>query len=481
MNTHGETLAHVAFGVTLLLLSVGLSLGARSPQARRRFQLTSWIAATALLIHAGLVAGPWLDSYKNQLYAIEWLLIALSLIHGVVSLAFNSIVSVDGHERAPAIVQNALVFGVFGLVSTIVFPGQLLATSAVGAVIMGFALQDTLSNFFAGLALQIDRPFKPGHWIEVGPFQGRVVGITWRATKIQTKQGNLIVVPNNVVGKEAINNYSEPAAPTRLFVEVGADYGVPPNTVRDAMLAAMKRCRRVLATPEADVVVTDFGASAIVYHARFWVQDFSQDARARDEVRTAIYYEFRRRNIEIPWPIQVEYSREEAPRDSPARREEFARRLAGVPIFASLNDDAHQALAADAVEHLFARGETIVQEGAAGASMFVVLEGRVAVVVGPEAREVALTDAGGYFGEMSLLTGEPRTASVVARTDTRVLELSSAAFGAWVRNRPDALEAIALIADRRRRQLEETKAIPVPVTAEAPVSLRERMRRFLGL
>lgn len=474
-------MVHVWFSVSLAAAGLGLALLARTPLTRRRFRLTALIALAALGIHLGVSAGPWLAQYANQLDTIKRLLLDLALIHGVITLMFNSLLAVDDYERAPAIVQNALVFGLFGLVSTIKFPGQLLATSAVGAVIMGFALQDTLSNFFAGLALQIDRPFKPGHWIEVGPFQGRVVGITWRATKIQTKQGNLIVVPNNIVGKEAINNYSEPAAPTRLFVEVGAAYGTPPNDVRDAMLAAMQRCRRVLAAPEADVVVTDFGASAIVYHARFWVDDFSQDARARDEVRTAIYYEFHRRNIEIPWPIQVEYSREEVPRDTPVRREEFARRLAALPIFAALDGDAHRALAAEAVEHLFARGETIVHEGAAGASMFVVLDGSVAVEVGPDRRQVAVTEAGGYFGEMSLLTGDPRTASVVARVDTRVLELSSAAFGSWVRTRPEALEAIAATAASRRRELDDTRALPATALVEAPVSLLEKMRRFLGL
>jgi small-conductance mechanosensitive channel len=128
--------------------------------------------------------------------------------------------------------------------------------------------------------------------------------ITWRATKIQTKAGNLVIVPNNIVGKEAISNYSEPTAPTRVFVEVGAGYQHPPNVVRDAMVAAMRRCPRVLAEPSPDVVMVDFGASALIFHARFWVNDFSLDTRAKDEVRTAIYYEFRRRQIEIPWPIQ---------------------------------------------------------------------------------------------------------------------------------------------------------------------------------
>lgn len=453
----------------------------RNSRIRRRLRLTTVLAATVIVLHVVGTNTLWLGQSAPQVATFKQLLFALVVIHGLVTLMFNPWGSESAAERAPGIVQNALVLGVFALFATIKFPGQLLATSAVGAVIMGFAVQDTLSNFFAGLALQIDRPFKPGHWIEVGPFQGRVKEITWRATKIQTKAGNLVIVPNNIVGKEAINNYSEPAAPTRLFVEVGAGYQHPPNVVRDAMMAAMKRCSRVLAEPRPDVVMTDFGASALIFHARFWVNDFSQDTRAKDEVRTAIFYEFGRRQIEIPWPIQVEYSREETPRDTPERRDRCVRAIAAVPVFAQLPPEGQQAMAHAAVERLFARGEAVVTEGDAGASMFVVLDGSVAITVGPDRREVAVTEAGGYFGEMSLLTGEHRTATVSAREDTTVLEISSHAFGTYIRSNPALLDGIADAASRRRRELDAVKQAPGATTAPAAASLLDRMKRFFGI
>ncbi len=465
----------------LLAAAVLLSLAVRNGWMRRRLRLTAILAALSLTLHLGLTTGPWLAPWAAQVAVIARLLLALAVIHGLVTLALNPWFREGAPERAPGIVQNAFVLGAFGLVATLAFPGQLLATSAVGAVIMGFAVQDTLSNFFAGLALQIDRPFKPGHWIEVGAFQGRVKEITWRATKIQTKAGNLVVVPNNIIGKEAISNYSEPIAPTRLFVEVGAGYQHPPNVVRDAIMVAMRRCPRVLADPRPDVIMTDFGASALIYHARFWVSDFSQDGRARDEVRTAIWYEFNRRQIEIPWPIQIEYSREEAPRDTPDRRALFARRIGEVAVLSSLPEEARHALAAAAVERLFARGEAVVTEGEAGASMFLVLEGSVAVTVGADRREVAVTTAGGYFGEMSLLTGEARTATVTAREDTTVLEIPADAFGAVIRSSPALLEAVAQAAAARRQALESVRSAEGAAVAPHAASMLERMRRFFRI
>lgn len=473
--------SHFYTSLGLLAAAVLLALVVKNAWIQRRLRLTTILAATAVGLHLALLSGPWLGAYVTQFVVFERLILALGLIHGLTTVVFNPWLTHGAPERAPGIVQNALVLGVFAVFATVAFPGQLLATSAVGAVIMGFAVQDTLSNFFAGLALQIDRPFKPGHWIEVGPFQGRVKEITWRATKIQTKAGNLVVVPNNIVGKEAINNYSEPSSPTRLFVEVGAGYQHPPNVVRDAMIAAMRRCPRVLTEPRPDVVMMDFGASALIFHARFWVNDFSQDTRAKDEVRTAIYYEFRRRDIEIPFPIQVEYSRESAPGETPERREQYARALAAVPIFATLPADGQVAIALAAVERLFARGEAIVTEGEAGDSLFVVLDGSVAITVGVERREVAVTEAGGYFGEMSLLTGEARTASVTARQDTSVLEIPAAAFATYVREHPSVLEAIATTATARRRELDDVKQAPGAPQAPLPASLLTRMRKFFRI
>jgi small-conductance mechanosensitive channel len=470
----------VTASLALLVVTAGFMFIAKNPALHRRLRLTLGLSAAVIAAYAIRTWAPVPDLVEG-IAKVERLILILGLIHGVLTLLFHPWFSGHSVERAPGIVQGALVISVFLVVVTLFYPEQLFAASAVGAVVVGFALQDTLGNFFAGLALQIDRPFKPGHWIEVGAFQGRVTDITWRATRIQTKTGNLVIVPNNIIGKEAITNYSEPAAPTRLFVEVGTGYEVPPNVVRDAIETALAGCSRVLSTPEPDVVLTDFGASALIFRVRFWVQEFEQDERARDQVRTAIYYELRRRNIEIPWPIQIEYQRTETPKDPVAEQARHSRQIAAVPIFATLGPEVHAALAAAATERLFGDGEMVVREGNPGASMFLVVEGAVAITVGPERREVAVTRAGGYFGEMSLLTGDNRSATVTARGDCTLLEITADAFGAHVRGNPSVLEAFAEAALQRRGELEAVKAAPGATPASAKASLLARMRQFFKL
>lgn len=476
--------AHWVAAAALAAAQAILILVVRNRAVRRRLLFSAAVAIAAAVLHLlarELPAVAWLGGAGGRL---EQLFLAFSAVTAAVALVFNPWFVEAKSARAPAIVQDALIVLFVAGAAAVVFSVSsfnVLTGSAIVAAIIGFALQETLGNAFAGIAIQIERPFRVGDWIAAGEHLGRVTEVTWRATKILTKAGNMTIVPNSQMAAHAIQNYSEPSTPTRIEIEVGADYRTPPNEVREAMLAAMRQARYVLADPPSEVLLWDFGASAIVYRARFWIDDFSQDGRAKDAVRTAVYYEFRRRGIEIPWPIQVEYKRQDVPVDSPARRDRFARAIASVPVLAGLPEDAHRALAAIADERLFAGGEAIVREGEPGASMFIVTRGRVAIMVGADRREVAVTEAGGYFGEMSLLTGDPRTATVVARGDCTVLEISADAFRAYVHGRPEVIDQLAEAASRRRDELDQARAGAGPAAAASPASLRARMLAFFGL
>ena len=385
-------------------------------------------------------------------------------------------------DRYPAILQDFIVIGLLVLVATLVFHDKLLTTSAVSAVVIGFALQDTLGNAFAGLAIQSERPFNVGHWIRVGDFEGRVAEVTWRATKLRTKAGNFVVVPNNIVSKEAITNYSEPSTQCRVEVEVGASYLASPNTVKSAIAEALANSSRALTMPAPDVVLAAFDSSAINYRVRFWIQDYERDEAARDEVRSAIYYAFARHGIEIPWPIQVQYEKAWEEQDPAAQVHERGRLLGRVDLFAGLSDEARREIAGAIRSRTFGDGESIVRQGEPGESMFIIASGRAVVALEPDRREVATIEGGGYFGEMSLLTGEPRTATVIARGDTVVLEIGADLFRHLGMTSPQAIEQVGVAAAARRVELEKVRAAGTgAAVADAPAGFLSRMRRFLRL
>ncbi len=476
-----------ALAATLFVWSVSLNR-----LVTRKLKLSIFLLAGYVLFHLALLlrpelAGvgpllstPTLADLSSPIRPFERLALAAAIINLLVLGLINPLRHDRVRDGFPAIVQDAIVIGMLVLVGTFVFREELLTTSAVGAVVVGFALQDTLGNAFAGLAIQSERPFYVGHWIKVGDFEGRVAEVTWRATKLRTKSGNFIIVPNNIIAKEAIVNYSEPAVPTRLEVEVGVSYNAPPPLVKATMLEAMGQAAYVLKTPAPDVLLIHFDASSMNYRARFWVGDFEFDDEARDQVRTAIHYAFARRGIEIPYPIQVEYSREWPQQDAEAARRSREEMLAGVDIFATLSGEQRAGIAAAAVTRTYGNGEAIVRQGESGSSMFVVSSGHVSVVIEPERREVAKIDVGGYFGEMSLLTGAPRTATVVARGEVMVLELDADVFRRLGEHSPQALEQIGLAAVTRRAELDRVRAASTgPAVADAPATFLARMKKFL--
>lgn len=415
------------------------------------------------------------------LAAIARLALVLAIVNAAVALLVNPWKDDRPSDRFPAIVQDFAVLVIFVVIGTLLLREQLLTTSAVGAVVVGFALQDTLGNLFAGLAIQIEKPYRVGHWIHIGDRDGQVQEITWRATKLRTKDGEFLIVPNSTMSKDSVLNFSEPTAENIVSVDVGSSYTTPPNEVKAAIAAAIENAPLALKAPQPKVLISGFGPSSIDYRAYFWVHDYGLEREARDEVRSAIWYEFRRRNIEIPFPIQVEYSREESPAYTEADVASAVRHLAAVDLLAPLDENARRSLAAEA-PRLFAAGEPIVKQGAAGDSMFVVLTGQVRVMLEPSGQEVATIPAGGFFGEMSMLTGEPRTASVRAIGDASVLEISAAEFRKLALANPALLDHVAAVVASRRTGLEEARASASTVAApQTRQSFMARMRKFLAL
>ncbi len=407
-------------------------------------------------------------------------MLVLAVVNAAVALVANKWRNDRPNDRFPGIVQDAAVIALFIAIGTMLLREQLLTTSAVGAVVLGFALQDTLGNLFAGLAIQIEKPFRVGHWIQVDEREGQVHEITWRATKLRTKAGQFLIVPNSVIAKDPVLNFSEPTVPTRVEVEVGASYTTPPNEVKRAVLEAIANAPLAMRTPAPQVVVKGFGGSSIDYLALFWIEDYASDRLARDQVRTNIWYTFRRHNIEIPWPIQIQYERDEAPVRTEAHVVAAADRLGAIDLFATQTVDTRHRLAMAATHCLFAAGEAMVRQDAAGDSMFVILSGRARVTLEPSGQEVAITPAGGFFGEMSMLTGDRRTATVRALDDTQALEISAADFRELAVADPALLDHISSIVTTRRAGLDEARATAAAAAVpEAKQTLLARMRKFL--
>lgn len=469
----------VAFG--LFIVALLLRLTTLNRHVRGRLTVSAFSFAASGLIAVGLASGRLSQAMQDQLLTLQPLLVVFGAINGLVAVIINPWRADRVPDRFPRIVQDAIVIGVFAFMATLLLQDRIFAATAAGAVVIGLALQGTLGNLFAGLAIQIEKPFRVGHWVQIANADGQVSEVTWRATKIRTKAGNFVVVPNGKLADDIIVNYSEPTLESRIEVEVGATYDAPPNRVKSVILAAIQDEPLVSKARQPEVLVVDFAASSVNYRIRVWCDDFAADERLRDRIRTAVWYAFKRERIEIPFPMQVEYSRQDVPLTT-ALDADGAAALGNVAIFASLEPEAKQALQGAAVAGPYPAGAAIVRQGDAGASMFVIVRGEVVVTIEPGRQEVAKIAAGGYFGEMSLLTGAPRNATVTACSDSEIIEIAADPFRRFVLANPAAVNQVGAAVAARQEELEERRAAAGPaVTIEAPENLIDRIRRFLSL
>ena len=474
---------HLIAGTAALVAAVAIWGLTLNRIVRRKLRLSIFLFGIYAAAHLVFALRPaFMPRIDTDFYSFERLAFAAALINLLVVSLINPLRADRVPDRFPSIVQDAIVIGMLMLIATFAFGEKFLATSAVSAVVLGFALQDTFGNAIAGLAIQSEKPFNIGHWVRVGDFEGRVAEVSWRATRLRTKTGNFIVLPNNIVSKEAIVNYSEPVSPTRITVQVGAAYDAPPNRVKAVIHEAIANCPLVLAAPAAQVVLAKFDTSSINYDVKFWIDDFEIDDKARDQVHSAIYYAFRRRNIEIPYPTQVEMSRDLPAQDVQAQSVERESLISAVDLLSSLSPEHRKMIAASTTTLQFADGEAIVRQGTPGDSMFIVCSGKAAVMLEGQRTPIATIEQGGYFGEMSLLTGDPRTATVVAQGDVVALEIGAEVFRQLADLNPRAVEQVGVAAAARRAELEGVRAsIQAAAVVEAPTSFMSRMRKFLRI
>jgi len=467
--------------VALLLFTLILRAATASRRIRGKLLTSCVLFATSAGAAALLKYAPLTPAVVDQIHTANPLLITFGVINVLVVLVINPWRHDRVPEQFPTIVQDAIVIGAFALAAILFMQEKILATTAVGAVVLGFALQDTLGNLFAGLAIQVEKPFRVGHWVTIAGTEGAVTEITWRATKIRTKAGNFVIVPNSVVAKETITNYSEPTQDTRLEVDVGASYDSTPNDVKAVIRDALRDEPLILHDREPDILMVDFAASAITYRVRVWTTDFSADMLVRDRVRALIYYTFRRHGIDIPYPIQVQLS--ELPATAPVAANVSPDTLDVVNIFAPLTADQRGRLLQGTRALVYAAGEPIVREGAHGSSMFLLMRGDAAVTLARTSGEVARLHDGDFFGEMSLLTGEPRTATVTAVTDCRLLEIGVEAFRRVALADPTIVEHVTAAVATRRAELDLHRATRTmaTVSAEPPHTFLARVRDFLKL
>lgn len=379
----------------------------------------------------------------------------------------------------------------------------LLASTALLTAVVGFALQGVLGNLLGGMSLHLTRSVVPGDWIRVGEDEGRVIETNWRETRLRTLGGHTIVVPNSVVSSTMVHNLSTPTPVRRHQLNVGASYSDAPGEVIAALEAAALQVPEVLRRPKPSAYVTAFQDYGINYVLRYWSKRYYDRVPVDGDVGRMIWYEFKRRGIEIPFPMSdkllndfmaVVYRQRKLPPED-GELERRGRILAASELFSKVlvdregkpllgSEDAGK-LAPELRFVRYTDGETLFTQGEEGENCFIVSRGKLKVSVAGEegiaACEIAIGERG-LVGEMSLLTGLPRTATVAAAGEAELLEVNRAAFTRLLGLRPEIPEKLAdLAADRARKNAAALDRLAAERKVDLSAALKREniLRRFL--
>ncbi|HEX6764408.1 MAG TPA: mechanosensitive ion channel family protein, partial [Polyangiaceae bacterium] len=370
------------------------------------------------------------------------------------------------------VIQALLYFGVamVSLRAVGVEPISLLTTSALLTAVLGFSMQETLGNLFAGLALQGQQSLNVGDWVRFadGPEGvGEVVEINWRATHFLTNNQVKIIVPNGVIARAVLRNYSRPTSLVRHDIEVLAPYDVSPERVRAVILEAIPGTPGVLAEPVPTVIVHQFSDSGVTYQVRYFIERYGDRDPIEGGVRQRILYAFRRATIDFPFPhrhllapgleVAVEHLAPPGTISKPAS--ELDARIARLEPFTGLDPKALAELAKGSRLLLFSPGEAIIRQGEKGAELYGLERGEVEILVTLKANEsvrVATLGRGAIFGEAALLTGGARTATIVALTECELLAVSRKAFQNAIQSNPALSEKLTQLLAGRMSHLSQT-------------------------
>ncbi len=383
----------------------------------------------------------------------------------------------------------------------------LLGASALLTAVVGFALQGVLGNLLAGMSLHVVRSVVPGDWVAIGDLEGEVIQTNWRETRLRTIAGHIMVVPNSTVAGATLHNMSRPTPLRRHKIPVGASYSDAPGDVIAALLDSAKAVPEVLREPAPSAFLVEYKDFGINYALRFWTNRYHDRTAVEGDVMRMIWYQFKRRGIEIPFPMSdkilndvvevIDHRRHQLPDDEEARRtvgdlmhsDFFSRLLVdekGAPL---LRPEQLTGIAASIRRVRYTKGETVFRQGEAGESCYVVVRGkargRVEYKDASQANEFDL-GAGALFGEMSLVTGLPRTATVLVNEEVELLEISKETFTILLGMRDDIPQILAkLVAERaehNRATLEKLQAMGSANVNESiqSASILKRFLRMLG-
>jgi small-conductance mechanosensitive channel len=482
-------------GVGALVTRVALR---NHPTRRLVGQVIFFVALTILLLYHGIVpyeAGPADASTLQRVFiglaeVVWWINAAWALIGFV-----RVFLIIEQQPREGRLMQDLIVGLIYlgAVLSVIAYVfsvpvGTLIATSGVFAIILGLAMQSTLSDVFSGIALNLGRPYAIGDWIVLSDgIEGRVVETNWRATYLLNGTNDLVVLPNSDLAKVRLTNLSSPDRSHGVTLTVRLMPTASPALISGVMHSVLLSSNSILLTPQGTVRVKSLDAQAVEIELVFRVADYSAAGAAKDEIFDLIYRHAKAAGLQLappPGTAGMPDARRPADAVSSPHRNTPLRLLDALPLFAPLTEDEKEALAATMSRRTYRKDEVVVEQGARLSALMVVRSGALVVTRREQERETELTRLapGDCFGEGGLLTGASEVGTIRALTFVVVYAIAQAGLASLMRDRHSIAEELGLTLSRRAEAQKHLFIRDEEISAAGPVpGLVARIRNLFDI
>ena len=505
LRAHADELLWILglfFAVVIVAALVNRFRPNQRPRLRRLVTVFA-LFAVATVASIGFDAAA-LPAWSSGVAVAAQILQAFTLVSLSATLVFA--VVLPGIGIVLPMIASDLIVGLGYVIVTLVIlsrngvnPTGALVSGAVVSAVLAISLQSTLGNVIGGIALQLDGSVREGDWIQLeNGKQGRVRSVRWRHTVIEARDFSTIVVPNAQLLATSITILGKRdgrPVPQRISVAFSVDLRVPPGRVIRVVTEALhgSSIENVADDPRPSVICTDLTKereSVAAYAVRYWILDPATEDPTSSRIRARIFTALQRAQISLASPPRGEHGSSEAAADTRAARqadERFAA-LKTVQLFRSLTDDELRTLAAGMSHAMYTTGEVVTRQGAAANWLYVLTAGTAEIRTTTERGRagvppeqpvvVAQVTAPDFFGEMSLMTGEPRSADVVATSDLECFRLGKDTFEAVLLARPDiATELSDKLASRRVELIAAREGLDASSMQAREASERDRILR----
>lgn len=422
-----------------------------------------------------------------------WMSIIISIVRFINYLIFSVALKKPNENEIASLLRTVFTIIIYIVTFFILFQTQypkidlapLFTGSAIVGIVVGLALQDTLGNLFSGIAIQADQSFQVGDIIKItNQGLGTVESVSWRGVKIRTFQNKLLVISNSVIGKETIEVAEKENLNARV-VRFNSLYTNSPAKVIQVVREAVRQVENVSPKRRPKVRIWNLGESGIEWEVKYWLTNYRKQNDTDALIRQRIWYAFQREDLDFAYPTRTIYTSRQEDKGEVfvETANEICERINNVQVFAPLSNEETAKIAENCSIRVFAPEEPIIQRGKADKSMFIIHRGMVNVQIMENGvpKTISTLRAGDFFGEMSLFTGEPRTADVIAETETQVLEIKPDILKPILGTNPELARIIGEIIEDRRMLLEMADEEKKSMTDAETKGVFKNIKKFFGL